>query len=207
MKKVLLACICMFVLGCSPKSFKTKWTEEKAPEYFTARFETTEGNFDIEARREWSPEGVDRLYQLIKHGFYTDIALFRVVPDYVVQFGIHNDSTITKAWRDRPIPDEPVIKKNEVGTISFARGGPKTRTTQIFINLKNNSPRLDELDGGGVIGFPGIAQVTTGMDIVLKFYSGYGNELSGKQGLIFSQGNAYLKEHYPELDYIKKAYL
>jgi len=195
------------LVGCSPKVFKAKWTEEKAPEYFNARFETTKGNFDIEARRDWSPAGVDRLYQLIKHGFYTDIAIFRVVPDYVVQFGIHNDSTITKVWRDRPIPDEPVIKKNEVGTISFARGGPKTRTTQIFVNLKSNSPRLDELDGGGVIGFPGIAQVTSGMDVVLTFYAGYEDGPSRKQGLIFSQGNAYLKEHYPELDYIKKAYL
>lgn len=149
MRKFIILIICWCFFGCSPKHFKSKWTEEKAPEYFKARFETTKGNFDIEARREWSPDGVDRLYQLIKHGFYTDIALFRVVPDFVVQFGIHNDSSVTKAWRDHPIPDEPVIKKNEAGTISFARGGPKTRTTQIFINLKSNSPRLDELDGGG----------------------------------------------------------
>jgi cyclophilin family peptidyl-prolyl cis-trans isomerase len=197
MKKITYLIIGLFLFSCSPKSFKTKWTEDKAPEYFKARFETTRGNFDIEARREWTPEGVDRLYQLIKHGFYTYIALFRVVPDYVVQFGIHNDSSVTKAWRDHPIPDEPVVKKNEAGTISFARGGPKTRTTQIFINLKSNTPRLDELDGGGVIGFPGIAQVISGMDIVLTFYDQYGNEPSRKQGEIYSQGNAYFKANYP----------
>ncbi len=206
MKNLFLIGIILLMAGCSSKNFKSKWTEEKAPEYFKARFETTKGNFDIQAKREWSPAGVDRLYQLIKHGFYTDIALYRVVPDYVVQFGIHNDSTITRSWRDRPIIDEPVIKKNEMGTISFARGGPKTRSTQIFINIKNNSPRLDELENSGIIGYPGIAEVTAGMDVVLSFYKAYGNEPATKQKEIFEQGNEYLKSNYPNLDYIKKVY-
>lgn len=207
MKRIVFVGISLLLIGCSPKSFKSKWTSEQAPAYFKARFETTKGNFDIEARREWSPEGVDRLYQLIKHGYYTDMALFRVVPDYVVQFGIHNDSTTTRAWRDQPINDEPVLKKNEKGVVSFARGGPKTRSTQIFINLKSNSPRLDELESGGVRGYPGIAEVIAGMDVVLSFYDEYGNEPATKQKEIYEQGNAYLRTSYPKLDYINKAYL
>ncbi len=207
MKRILILIVGLLILGCSPKTFKTKWIEEEAPEYFKARFETTKGNFDIEARREWSPKGVDRLYQLIKRGYYTDIALYRVVPDFVAQFGIHNDSTVTKAWRDHPIEDEPVLKKNEAGTIAFARGGAKTRSAQIFINLISNSPRLDELAGGGVVGFPVIAQVIDGMSVVESFYNGYGPEPGRKQDLIFKQGNQYLKETYPKLDYINKAYI
>jgi len=193
--------------SCSKNAFKEKWAQRQAPDYFKARFETTKGHFDIEARREWSPAGVDRLYQLIKSGFYEDIALFRVVPDYVVQFGIHNDSTLNRAWRKFEVPDEPVMKKNELGTIAFARAGKNTRTTQIFININNNSPRLDTLSYVGVSGFPVIGRVTEGMDVVLSFYDEYGNEPAGKQDSIHTYGNAYLKRNYPELDYLKKAYL
>lgn len=93
--------------------------------------------------RSWSPKAVDRLYQLIKNSFYTDIALFRVVPDFVVQFGIHYDSLINKSWRKHKVQDELVVKPNEEGAISFARSGIESCTTQIFINLKNNFPNLD----------------------------------------------------------------
>jgi peptidyl-prolyl cis-trans isomerase A (cyclophilin A) len=97
---LLLFCsLLLLLMTCNRNTFKDKWTQQQAPDYFQARFETTKGDFDIEARREWAPTGVDRLYQLIKSGFYEDIALFRVVPDYVVQFGIHNDSTLNKAWQ------------------------------------------------------------------------------------------------------------
>ena len=118
-------------VSCSPKLFKEKWTEEEAPAYFKARFETTQGNFDIEAKRAWSPEGVDRLYQLIKNEFYSDIAIFRVVPGFVAQFGIHNDSLINASWRSFKIEDEEVVESNDFMTISFARVGVKTRTTQL----------------------------------------------------------------------------
>ena len=200
----LLAVSILF--SCSP-TFKTKWTEETAPPYFKARFETTKGNFDIEAKREWSPAGVDRLYQLIKRGFYTDIAIYRVVPDFVAQFGINNDSTINQSWQSIKIPDEPVVKTNTEGTISFARGGPMTRTTQIFINLKSNSPRLDNLDYSGVKGFPVIAEVTSGMDVVLSFYNEYGDKLGREQDSIRKFGNDWLRENYPEIDYITTAYI
>lgn len=203
----LCVLILLFLVGCSPKLFKEKWATQKAPNYFKAKFETTQGDFEIEAKREWSPLAVDRLYMLIKTGFYTDIALFRVVEGYVVQFGIHNDSTLNKSWRSFKIPDEQVIEKNTKGAISFARRGKETRSTQIFINLENNSPRLDTLAYSGVKGFPVIAQVTSGMDVVETFYKEYGNQPSNIQGEIQKKGNSILKEKFPKLDYIKKAYI
>ncbi len=205
-RKLIAVVILTSVVACSQKVFKEKWTKEKAPEYFKARFETSQGNFDIEAKREWSPQGVDRLYQLIKSGFYTDIAVFRVVPDFVAQFGIHNDSLVNSGWKEYKIDDEPVVMKNNKGTISFARGGVKTRTTQIFINLKDNN-RLDDIDYSGVKGFPVIAKVTSGMDNVLKFYGEYGDKLGFRQDSIQKYGNKFIKKNYPEIDFIKTAYI
>jgi peptidyl-prolyl cis-trans isomerase A (cyclophilin A) len=206
MRKIIFLLGLLLITSCSPKIFKEKWTQEKAPEYFKARFETTQGNFDIEAKREWSPNGVDRLYQLIKHDFYTDIALYRVLPKFVVQFGIHNDSILNNRWSDVKLKDESVIKSNDSMTISFARGGKESRTTQIFINMKNN-PRLDKLDYGGVKGFPVIATIINGMETVQKFYANYGPKPAKEQGQIYTKGNTYLKEKYPKLDYITKAYI
>ena len=137
--------------------------ETYAPERFKARFETTQGNFDIIAKREWSPQGVDRLYQLIKSDFYTDVALFRVIPKFVVQFGIHSDSLLNSSWKKYKIKDEPVLQSNDSMAISFARDGVDSRTTQIFINLKNNH-QLDTVRFNGVIGFPVIAKITYGME-------------------------------------------
>lgn len=206
MKKLFVFSFLLLSFACSDKLFKEKWTTQKAPEYFKARFETTQGNFDIEAKREWSPEGVDRLYQLLKSEFYTDVPVFRVVPNFVAQFGIHNDSILNASWSKYKINDEPVIEKNFKGSISFARGGVKTRTTQIFINLKDNN-RLDELDYSGVKGFPVIAKVTEGMDNVLKFYGGYGDKLGFRQDSIQKYGNDFIRRKYPEVDFIKKAYI
>ncbi|MFY0603133.1 MAG: peptidylprolyl isomerase [Flavobacteriaceae bacterium] len=205
MKKIAFLFLVIVVSACSKKVFNEKWTTKKAPETFKARFETTQGNFDIEAKRAWSPQGVDRLYQLIKRGFYTDMAIYRVVPNFVAQFGIHKDSLVNKGWNTIKIDDEPVLQKNDSMTIAFARGGVKTRGTQIFINLKENH-RLDTLDYAGVKGFPVIAKVTNGMENVLKFYNKYGDKLGRKQGEIHKSGYSFLKKNYPEIDYIKKAY-
>ena len=197
-----------FTISCSSNEvFKKRWTTKQAPETFKARFETTKGTFDIEAKRIWSPKAVDRLYQLIKSEFYTDVALYRVVPNFVVQFGIHNVSNLNKEWANYKIPDEPVIEKNIEGTISFARGGKETRTTQLFINLKSNSPRLDVLDYNSTKGFPVVAKVTQGMDVVKKFYDVYGGKPATKQNEIQKEGNSYLKKNFPKLDYINKAYI
>ena len=99
MKRVLLLVSIILMASCSPKKFNEKWLTKKAPNTFKARFETTKGNFDIVARRAWSPKGVDRLHQLIKNGYYNDVAIFRVVPNFVAQFGIHNDTLINRSWR------------------------------------------------------------------------------------------------------------
>ncbi len=205
-KKLGPLIVLLSFISCSPKLFNEKWIQEQAPSYFKARFETTQGNFEIESKRAWSPEGVDRLYQLIKNEFYTDIAIFRVVPGFVAQFGIHNDSLINTSWRKFKINDEKVLESNDVMTISFARGGVKTRTTQLFINLKNNK-RLDALAYSGVKGFPVVAKVISGKDHVLNFYGGYGDQLGMRQDSINTHGNHFIRTNYPEIDFITKAYI
>lgn len=206
MKKITLFCIVLLLIGCSKAIFNEKWLEEEVPESFKARFETTQGNFDIEAKREWSPQGVDRLYRLIKSGFYTDIAIYRVAPNFVAQFGIHDTKVLNDSWRTYTLDDEPVVKSNEEMTISFARGGVKSRTTQLFVNLKNNQ-RLDKLDYGGTKGFPVVAQVIEGKENIKKFYKGYGEALGRKQDSIQEYGNDFLRRKYPKVDYIVKAYI
>ena len=197
----------VLLLSCGVTPFKNNWTKKKAPDQFKARFETTKGTFDIEAQRTWSPEGVDRLYQLIRSDFYTDIALYRVVPNFVAQFGIHNDSVLNSSWSKFKVADEPTLMKNEKGSIAFARGGPQTRSTQLFINLKSNSPRLDTLYYSGVKGFPVVAKVTEGMSVVEAIYQGYGELPGRRQDSIQRYGNSYLKKNFPKLDYITKAYI
>ena len=205
---ISLIILVFLTISCSSNEvFKKKWTNKKAPEVFKARFETTKGTFDIEAHRLWSPAAVDRLYQLIRSEFYTDMALYRVVPNFVVQFGIHNEASLNKGWSEFKIRDESVIEKNIEGAISFARGGKESRTSQLFINLRNNSPRLDTLNYNDVKGFPVVAKVIDGMEVIKTFYNGYAGEPSNKQNLIRKQGNAYLKKNYPKLDYIQKAYI
>jgi len=205
MKRIFLLLCILLLSSCATSKFKEKWLKEKAPNSFKARFETTKGDFDIVARRLWSPKGVDRLYQMIKNGYYEDVAVFRVVPKFVAQFGIHNDSLIYRSWI-KGIDDEPVLAKNNAMTISFARGGVKSRSNQIFINLKNNN-RLDNLAYSGVTGFPVVAKVIAGQENVLKFYDGYGNKLGFKQDSITKFGNKFLREKFPKVDYIIKAYL
>jgi len=205
MKKIFLLVSIVFFGACSSAKFKEKWLKEEAPKTFKARFETTQGNFDIVAIRSLSPKGVDRFYQLVKNNYYIDVAIFRVVPNFVAQFGIHNDSLINASW-SKGIEDEPVVQKNDSMTLSFARGGVKTRSNQIFINLKENH-RLDELEYSGVKGFPVIAKVIEGQSTILKFYDGYGEELGRKQEQITKLGNAFIKENYPKTDFIIKAYI
>jgi cyclophilin family peptidyl-prolyl cis-trans isomerase len=204
MKRIFLLLCILLLSSCATSKFKEKWLKEKAPNTFKARFETTKGNFDIVSRRLWSPKGADRLYQMIKNGYYTDVAIFRVVPKFIAQFGIHNDSVIHRSW-SAGIDDEPVLAKNDSMTISFARGGVGTRSNQIFINLKNNK-RLDNLAYSGVTGFPVVAKVIAGKENVLKFYNGYGDKLGYKQDSITKFGNKFLREKFPKVDYIIKAY-
>ena len=179
-----------------------KLAQEKAPEAFKVKFRTSKGEFTIESQREWSPLGADRFYNMVKIGYFTDIAFFRVISGFMAQFGIHGDPAISAHWSNAQIQDDPVIKSNKKGYISFAMAGPNTRTTQLFINFGNNA-NLDSM------GFSPFGKVIEGMDVVDSIYSGYGEGApSGRgpgQGLIQSRGNEYLKKDFPQLDYIIEA--
>jgi peptidyl-prolyl cis-trans isomerase A (cyclophilin A) len=170
--------------------------DTKAPDEFDVLFKTSQGDVTIHVTRKLAPKGADRFYTAVKAGFYNECRFFRVVPGFVVQFGITGDPKVQKKWRDAPIEDDPVKGSNTKGTVTFATAGRDTRTTQLFINLAGNT-RLDRS------GFAPFGKVTKGMDVVGKIYSGYGED--PEQSRIQSQGNAYLKRAFPKLDYIKTA--
>lgn len=178
--------------------------DDRAPDRFEAVFKTTQGDFTIEIIREWSPAGADRLYQLLQSGFYNDNCLFRVQPEYVIQFGISDYPDLNTYWEKHPIPDEPVLTSNLKGTIAYARDGAETRTTQLFINVKDN-PKLDTVMFNGLCGFSPVGRIIEGYETVEKFYSAYGFEPANHQDSAMVRGNAYWKEHFPELDYILDA--
>ena len=175
---------------------------EKAPDVFKAKFSTTKGDFTVEVHREWSPNGADRFYNLVKMGFFDDVRFFRVVDGFMAQVGLHGDPTVNSKWRRANIPDDPVKQSNKRGFLSFAMGGPGSRTTQFFINFIDNT----RLDG---MGFAPFAQVVDGMNIVDSLNKEYGEGApQGKgpdQGRIQMQGNAYLDADFPRLDKIKSA--
>ncbi|MDD2805898.1 MAG: peptidylprolyl isomerase [Elusimicrobiales bacterium] len=177
---------------------------EKAPETFKVKFATTKGDFTLEITRAWSPLGADRFYNLVKNGFFTEVAFFRVIEGFMVQFGIHGDPAVSAAWRGARIQDDPVKESNAKGYISYAMAGPNTRTTQMFINFGNNA-RLDDM------GFSPFGKVTDGMSVVESIYNGYGegapSGMGPDQGRVQAQGNAYLKADFPKMDYIKSATL
>ena len=169
-----------------------------APPVYKAAFDTSVGSFVIEVHREWAPKGADRFYNLVKNGFFDDVRFFRVISNFMVQFGINGSPTVSAIWRNPAVQlkDDPVKQSNKRGYITFATGGPNTRTTQVFINFKDNG----FLDSQG---FAPFGEVTTGMDVVEKITSQYGEKPN--QGSIQSQGNVYLKAQFPKLDYVKKA--
>jgi peptidyl-prolyl cis-trans isomerase A (cyclophilin A) len=175
----------------------------KAPDIFDVVFDTTKGKFTVEVTRSLAPNGADRFYNLVRSGFFTDIAFFRVIKGFMCQFGIHGDPAVAAKWNTANIADDPVVGSNTRGAITFATAGPNTRTTQLFINFGNNTG----LDGQG---FSSFGKVISGMDTVVDQINGeYGEGApSGagpSQGRIQGEGNAYLKQSFPNLDYIKSA--
>jgi cyclophilin family peptidyl-prolyl cis-trans isomerase len=172
-----------------------------APDTFRAVISTTKGQIEIEAIRAWSPLGVDRLYQLITSGFYNNNCIFRVQPEYVVQFGISDDPATNYFWDKRPVNDEPVLGHNLKGVISYARDGKNSRTAQLFINTKDNF-KLDTIDYNGLRGFPPIARIVEGFEVVEALNSQYGFEPANHQDSVMVKGNGYWEEHFPGMDYI-----
>jgi peptidyl-prolyl cis-trans isomerase A (cyclophilin A) len=175
---------------------------EKAPAVYKVKFDTSKGSFVVEVHRDWAPNGADRFYNLVKNGFYDDARFFRVISGFMVQFGIAGNPKVSAVWRDANIKDDPVEESNKKGYLTFATAGPNTRTTQVFINFGNNAG----LDGQG---FAPFGKVVSGMEIVDALYAEYGEGAPGgdgpDQGLVQSQGNAYLEKSFPKLDFIRKA--
>jgi peptidyl-prolyl cis-trans isomerase A (cyclophilin A) len=205
MRSIFCFLFLLLIASCHRTAFKEKWLKEKAPAQFTAGFETSKGYFEAEFTREWSPLAVDRLYAQIKHGFYNQTLFYRVRPNFVAQFGAH-DSVKIRNWTREKIPDEPVRKTNERGTISFARSGKDSRSSNVFINLKNNSPRLDTIMSSGIQGYPGLGTVTQGMSVVDSLYSGYGDEVFSKYNELLRNKQLFLQS-FPKLDSIQRVFL
>jgi peptidyl-prolyl cis-trans isomerase A (cyclophilin A) len=184
------------VLALAGSSWAADAPAAAAPAKFTVNFDTTRGPVVVEVHRDWAPIGADHFYELVKSGYFDGCRFFRVVPGFVVQFGIAADPAVTRKWKSPSLRDDPVKHNNVRGTLVYATAGPNTRTTQLFINLGDNS-RLD------ADGFAPFGVVTKGMMAVDTIFSGYGE--APQQPLIESQGNAYLGPKFPKLDYIRKA--
>lgn len=174
----------------------------QAPAKYRVKFVTTKGNFVVEVTRAWAPLGADRFYNLVKNGFFANASFFRVVQGFVVQFGMSADPAVSMAWQDAKIPDDPVAQSNLRGSLTFATSGRNTRTTQLFINLKDNT-QLDRM------GFSPFGKVVKGMEVVDRLYSGYGDARPGGRGpdqsRINNEGKSYLDKEFPKLDSIKEA--
>ena len=181
------------------------FTHHNAPEVFRVKFETSAGSFLIEAHRDWSPHGADRFYELVRTKYYDDSRFFRVVPGRWVQFGINGNPSIAQQQRRITIPDDPLKHHNTPGFVAFSNTGPNTRSTQVYINLGDNTARND-IEAG----FAPFGQVIEGMDVVEKLYGGYGEHSgsgmrAGHQDQIFEAGNVYLDREYPKLDKLIRA--
>jgi cyclophilin family peptidyl-prolyl cis-trans isomerase len=188
--------------ACSKPIFKSKWLKEEAPANFTARFETTKGVFDVEITREWSPLAADRFYQTVKHRYYNNTVFYRVVPNFVAQWG-NNDTSVLNLWGPFKLADEPVIQSNVRGYLSYARSGKETRGSTLFINLKDN-PRLDTVIANGVKGYPPFGKVIRGMDVVDSLYSGYAGTTMRKLDTLQKYPELFFKQ-FPKLDKVIKA--
>lgn len=177
---------------------------ETAPPVFGVRFETSEGAFVVDVYRSWAPLGADRFYNLVVGGFFDDSRVYRVVDGFVAQFGLHGDPYVSQAWKTEYLVDDPVTRENTRGRVTFAKGGRHTRTTEVFVNLRDNP----QLDGEG---FAPIGEVVEGMDVVDRFHAAYGDGPPRGEGpyqaMVEARGNGYLDEEFPDLTRILRASL
>jgi peptidyl-prolyl cis-trans isomerase A (cyclophilin A) len=194
---VLLA---LSLLACS----KPPAPKVVVPGVFRVKFETTQGDFVVEATREWAPHGVDRFHELVRMRYFDQSRFYRVLPGFIAQFGVHRDFKIQNLWNTLHIVDDPPKEKNLRGTLAFAQSGASTRSTQMFINLADNAV-LDEQR------FVPFAKIVDGMEVVDKFYSGYGDvRPEGKNidpGRVEEEANEYLVPRFPKMDFVKRASL
>ena len=173
-------------------------TPERSPDSYRVRFVTTKGPFVVQVKRSLAPRGADRFYELVRIGYFTDVRFFRLVPNFVAQFGIHGDPAVNAMWDTAAMPDDPIRSSNADGTIAFAASGANTRATQLFINTGNNARKLD-----GQKRFSPFGTVVEGMVVVRALNAEYGEEPNPAKAV--RQGNRYLTRWFPALDYIKSA--
>lgn len=206
MKKLLFLSICALA-ACAPGTSSgpaggAPAAPKTAPDSFLVDFTTSRGKFQVKAHRDWSPLATDRFYELVKGDVWKEARIFRSVPNFVAQWGVTGDSAKDHYWQNRPVPDEPVMVPNTKGRMSFARGGPQTRTLQVFVNLGDNSRSLDRMNAGGVVGYPPFAEVVTGMLVVENFESKYGDKPTPLQEDMSNKGWSWLDAKFPGLDRI-----
>jgi peptidyl-prolyl cis-trans isomerase A (cyclophilin A) len=195
MRRIFVLALLAALAACRSDEEGGLVTPPKGPDRYRVKFETSKGDFIVEAVRGWAPLGADRFHELVRSGYYDGNRFFRVVPGFVVQWGLNGDPAVTRKWK-RNIEDDPAGVSNTPATICFATAGRQTRTTQVFINFGDNS-RLDAQ------GFTPFGRVTEGMGVVMSINAEY--EQKPDQGRITSEGNSFLQAEFPNLDYIKKA--
>jgi peptidyl-prolyl cis-trans isomerase A (cyclophilin A) len=173
-----------------------------APDTFVVRFETSKGDFVVQVNRAWAPLGAQRFYGLVRNGYYDGVRFFRVIPGFMAQFGVHGVPAVNDAWSNESIADDPVLVSNTRGMVTYAKAGPETRTTQVFVNYRDNSA----LDADG---FAPFGRVIEGMDVVDRLYGEYGETAPGGAGpdyaCLVSGGNAYLARSFERMDSVVTA--
>jgi peptidyl-prolyl cis-trans isomerase A (cyclophilin A) len=193
----LAALLTLLAAGCRKPAPKVV-----VPETFSVKFETSQGDFVVEANRAWAPHGVDRFHELVRNRYFDQNRFFRVLPGFIAQFGAHRDFNVHAKWRELYIVDDPAREKNLRGTLAFAKSGPNTRATEIFINLADNASLDAEY-------FAPFAKITQGIEVIDKLYSGYGEmRPEGKwidRSRVEEETNEYLVQRFPKLDYIIRA--
>lgn len=204
MKKALVLCLLFYTILSIAQAPGISVLQLKAPETFKTAFKTNKGEFVIEVYRKWSRLGADRIYQLVKSGFFSNALFFRVEQNFVVQFGISANYAANRFWDPRKLPDEPALQKNTRGIVSFARGGRNNRATQIFINMADNT-KLDTAVRNGIKGYTPVAKVIKGMEVLARLNSRYGKAPAVIQDSLYKYGNRYFEQQFPGLDRILSA--
>ncbi len=194
--------IAAFLLAATLAACRKAPPKVVVPEVFRVKFETSQGDFIVEATRAWAPHGVDRFHELVRIKYFDEARFFRVLKGFIAQFGVHRDFNVHEKWREFFIVDDPPNQKNLRGTLAFAKSGPNTRSTEIFINLADNAA----LDAEYFVPF---AKIVEGVEVIDKIYSGYGEmRPEGKDidpGRVEGETNEYLVQRFPKMDYIKRA--